>query len=56
MHGDVVEAARPIEHRREDLHDPRLAGGGGQVQDPQILDVGALAMRPDSTRRRRAGT
>ncbi len=46
LHCDVVEAADLIEHGREGVRDPRLADGGGELSDPQVLDVGALPMRP----------
>ena len=46
LHRDVVEAADLIENSCEDSHDRRFAGGRCQVQDPQVLDVGALPMRP----------
>ena len=46
MDGDVVEATGVIEEPGEDRPDARLARRRGQLQDPEVLDVGALAVCP----------
>jgi hypothetical protein len=45
LHGDVVEPADLIEHGGDDGRDARFSRRGRQLQDPQVLHVGALAMR-----------
>jgi hypothetical protein len=54
LHRDVVETVDLIEQGREELDDPRFADRRGQVQDPQVLDVGpSPCVRPNASDARR---